>query len=59
MFGNSTKEMLLWIAGTLFAVLLTIFGGRFLADHYFYPPNPVDPLTKQGGLKAGQDIRQK
>jgi hypothetical protein len=59
MFGDSTKEMLFWIAGTLLAGLLTMYGVRFLADNYIYPPNPVDPLTKQGGLQVGQEIRQK
>jgi hypothetical protein len=49
----SIKEILAWIAGmvvaTVLVVALVIYAVRFIA-----PPNPDDPLTKAGGLKADQ-----
>jgi hypothetical protein len=58
-WGSSIKEMLAWIGGMLLAAALVILGVIFAVDRLVDPPNLEDPLTRQGGLKADQDVRQK
>ena len=58
-WGSSIREMLTWIGGMLLAAALVILGVIFAVDRLVDPPNLEDPLTRQGGLKADQDVRQK
>jgi hypothetical protein len=55
----SIKELLIWIGGMLVAAAILILGVIYAVDSLIAPPNLEDPLTKQGGLKADQDIRKK
>ena len=58
-WGYSIKEILTWLGGMLLAAALVILGVIFAVDRLVDPPNLEDPLTRQGGLKADQDVRQK
>jgi len=60
MFGDySIKEILAWGGGLLLAAALVILGVIFSVDRLVDPPSLEDPLTRQGGLKPAQDVRQK
>ena len=59
MFGESTKEVLLWIAGLLVATAITILGAFYVVDHFLAPHDPTDPLTSKGGLDRQQSIERK
>jgi hypothetical protein len=49
----SIKEILAWIGGMVLAAVIVIFGVMY-AVQFIAPPNPDDPLTRAGGLKADQ-----
>jgi hypothetical protein len=53
-FGDSTKEMAVWLIGMLVAAGLTILAVLYVVDVFIHPPDPTDPLTRQGGLKPEQ-----
>ena len=59
MFGESTKEVLLWIVGLLIAAAITIWGALYVVDHFIAPHDATDPLTSKGGLNKEQDSRGK
>jgi hypothetical protein len=35
------------------------FGALYEANVFIHPPNPTDPLTRQGDLKPEQDIQKR
>jgi hypothetical protein len=46
--------MAAWLIGMLVAGGLTIFAVFYVVDVFIHPPDPTDPLTRQGGLKPEQ-----
>jgi hypothetical protein len=56
MFEKLTKrDVVIAAIGLIIAAALTI-EGTYYALHRFVLDNPIDPLTKQGGLKPEQQI---
>ena len=56
MFGDySAKEILMWIGGTLVAVMIVIFGVILVVDTYLAFRDPSDPPEQQRGLSREQE----
>jgi hypothetical protein len=53
------RDIIVVALGLLVATVLTIVATVYVVDNYLAPFDPSDPLTKQGGLKPGQDIHKK
>jgi hypothetical protein len=58
MFGFTKREVLIFLAGLLLTIVLTVFGTFYVIKHYVLLHDPTDPLVKQGGLTPGQQIRK-
>ena len=54
----TTRDVAIIAAGIIVATVLTVIATWFLVG-IFAPSDPLDPLTKAGGLKRDQDIRKK
>jgi hypothetical protein len=48
MFGDSGKELGLWIFGMLVAA--AVWGAFYLVNNYIAPHDATDPLANAGGL---------
>jgi hypothetical protein len=48
--GYSAKELLMWIGGTLVAVMIVIFGVIMVVDTYLAFRDPSDPIEQQRRL---------
>jgi hypothetical protein len=59
MFGESTKETLLWIVGMLFAAGITIVGLIWVVNNVIAPRDRTDPLMTKGGLSKDQGVQGK
>jgi hypothetical protein len=53
------RQIIIFIVGLAVAAVVTVFGTIWIVDNFLTPPDPRDPLAKQGGLRPDQDIRQK
>jgi hypothetical protein len=56
MFSN--REILVFVAGSLLAAVLTVLGTLYVFQYYLVLHDPNDPLVKQGGLKPSQQIKR-
>jgi hypothetical protein len=54
----SKKEILVFVAGTLLATVLTVLGTFYVFKYYLLLHDPNDPPVKQGGLKPSQEIKR-
>jgi hypothetical protein len=60
MFGEySAREILMWIGGTLVAVMIVIFGVILVVDTYLAFRDPSDPLEQQRSLSQEQEATEK
>jgi hypothetical protein len=54
MFGESGKELALWIGGMLVAAGIAVWGAFYVVNNYIAPRDTTDPLSKAGGLNKQQ-----
>jgi hypothetical protein len=58
MEGDFSKHELALMAGGLFVMTILVIVVTWLAVNWLAPSDPLDPLTKAGGLNPAQDIRK-
>jgi hypothetical protein len=58
MFQGLTRREIVIVVIALIAVVALTVEGTYYGLHKFLLDNPNDPLTKQGGLKPDQQIKQ-
>ena len=54
MFGETIKEIVLWVGGMLVAAGITILSAIYVADRFIAPPDRNDALVIKTGLQPAQ-----
>jgi hypothetical protein len=54
----SKREILVFVAGSFLAIVLTVLGTLYVFKYYLVLHDPSDPLVKQGGLKPSQEVKR-